>query len=250
MPVLAYHKVDDRFEWGFTRTTPNQFESQIRLIRSLGYTICSLGEFLRNPSEKRAALTFDDAFESVYTNVYPLLDDLKASFTVFPIAGFVGKLNTWEINLGGIRFKHMSWKHLLEMRNCEIGSHTITHRSLPSLNPAELHSEIVDSKKIIEDAAGREVKYLSLPFGRFDKRVIRIAQNAGYEGICSMNPDDNGGYVIGRYAVYLVDLNFAFRNKLNSGFINRLEINKLQLINFFSRGMSLGQKLFKYHLFG
>ena len=249
MPVLAYHKIDDRFEWGFTRTTTKQFESQLRLIHSLGYKICSLGEFIRNPSQDRVALTFDDAFESVYTNVYPLLEGLNASFTVFPVAKYIGKFNTWEINLGGIRFKHLSGKQLLEMRGCEIGSHTITHRSLPSLSPAEMRTEICDSKKIIEDAVGRRVDYLSLPFGRFDERVIGIAQDAGYKNICSLNPDNKAEYVVGRYAVYLVDFSFAFRNKLNSGILNRMEINKLKLINFFSRGMSLGQKLFKNHLF-
>ena len=241
--ILAYHKVDDRFEWGLTRTTSRQFRGQMNMLRRAGFSICSLKEYFENPSPDKIAVTFDDAFESVYENAYPVLAEFGGSFTIFPLTGFTGKNNEWEVNLGGRKFRHMSWEQITSMEGAEIGSHTVTHRALTGLSDQELTRELTLSKMTIEDRTGIEIHHLSLPFGKYDRRVIDAALTAGYKRLFSLRPGFNNGCVYGRYAVYLSDTLFDVKNKTGAGVWNRFERLKLQTINFFSGGTILAQRL-------
>jgi len=211
-------------------------------------TPCSLSDYLLYPAENKVALTFDDAFESVYHNAYPLLKEKGFTFTVFPSTGYIGKYNRWEVNLGGRQFHHMDWPQLQDMEGCEIGSHTVSHRCLTSVNSAELKRELADSKKTIEDCTGKEVKFLSLPFGKSNRKVLDCAQEIGYQAVFSLNPQDGEqNYLKGRFAVYFVDNRWSMLNKISRGNCRRCEIAKLKFINFFSGGTVLAQKIFGLH---
>lgn len=237
MAILSYHKVDFRFEVGATRVTPKQFKKQIEYLIRGGYKICSLKEYFVLTIEKKVALTFDDAYESVFDYAYPILEEAGASFTIFPVGNFIGEYNSWEVNLGWRRFKHMSWTQLLSMKNVEIGSHTISHRCLTRLSADEIFRELTDSRKILEDKSGQEISHLSLPFGRYDNRIAQIAKDAGYQKIFSMNPfDGEGGFVCGRYGVYLIDNLKSFSHKLIDGYGNSFEKHKLRIYNALSAG--------------
>src|SRR5690606_23028388 len=65
----------------------------------------------------------------------------------------------------------------------EIGSHTMTHRSLTGLSARELAEELVGSKKAIEDITGRAVTSFAYPFGTlrdFGPREAEALRAAGY----------------------------------------------------------------------
>ena len=64
----------------------------------------------------------------------------------------------------------------------EIGAHGYSHRPLSRLTPAELDEEIAPCKPILEDIIGREVRMFCYPRGRYNTRVIRALQDAGYCG--------------------------------------------------------------------
>jgi peptidoglycan/xylan/chitin deacetylase (PgdA/CDA1 family) len=182
-------------------------------------------------------LTFDDAYESFFQFAYPALRDYNLTFTLFPVVGFIGTWNRWEVNLGWRRFRHLRWEQLREMEGAEIGSHTQTHPCLTGLNETELRRELETSKKTLEDALGREVKYLSLPFGRFNQKVLETARNLGYSAVCTMEPGaDRDGFLIGRYGVYLLDTRLDILSKLGRGGNPRWEKIKLQIINRLSAG--------------
>ena len=75
MPILAYHMVEPRFDLAITRVTPPQFARQIRTLLQAGYAIMPLRTYLQSvdSQEKRVALTFDDAYASVYKHAWPVL---------------------------------------------------------------------------------------------------------------------------------------------------------------------------------
>ena len=62
IPILAFHKVDPRWEWGVTRVTPRQFASVVRFLKDHGYETLTLTQAL-NPEfplpPKPVILTFD-----------------------------------------------------------------------------------------------------------------------------------------------------------------------------------------------
>jgi peptidoglycan/xylan/chitin deacetylase (PgdA/CDA1 family) len=61
-----------------------------------------------------------------------------------------------------------------------IGSHTLTHADLPTLDDVALRRELGDSKARLEDLAQTPVDLLAYPFGHHDARVREAAREAGY----------------------------------------------------------------------
>ncbi|MDP8229682.1 MAG: polysaccharide deacetylase family protein [Candidatus Gorgyraea atricola] len=79
--------------------------------------------------------------------------------------------------------KMLSWDEIRDMQNglISFGSHTKTHRNLCLLSDDEVRRELMDSKSAIEKNIGQKVTEFAYPFGRFDKRVRRLAQEAGFK---------------------------------------------------------------------
>lgn len=63
----------------------------------------------------------------------------------------------------------------------EIGSHTITHRLLTRIPIDEAKTEIVESKKILEEKFGIDIKKFCWPRGYTSPDLKAIARQAGYE---------------------------------------------------------------------
>ncbi len=63
----------------------------------------------------------------------------------------------------------------------EIGSHTLTHPTLTSLNGREILHELRGSKESLEDMLGAPVRSLCYPKGKFNRTVRLLAIEAGYE---------------------------------------------------------------------
>jgi peptidoglycan-N-acetylglucosamine deacetylase len=87
---------------------------------------------------------------------------------------------TGQLN-GGSRFTGGNLQ-TLSRDGFEIGAHTISHRVLTDLSPAELAEEVGGCKPILEQMLGREVAMFCYPRGRFDAHVLREVEKAGYQG--------------------------------------------------------------------
>lgn len=78
---------------------------------------------------------------------------------------------------------YLTWddiKKISEM-GFEIGSHTMTHQlDLKLLFDDELKYELQTSKEMLETALGKPVTKLCYPRGRYDDRVLKMAEHAGY----------------------------------------------------------------------
>ncbi|MBI4550977.1 MAG: polysaccharide deacetylase family protein [Candidatus Latescibacteria bacterium] len=226
-PILVYHKVDPRFEYGITRLTPRQFARHLGWLVARGYTTVHLADVLASVSAHRplpprsVVLAFDDGFESVYRHAYPLLREHGLTATVFVIAGYVGRENGWEVNLGGRRFRHLDWEQVQALREggLEIGSHTLNHPDLTRLSPAQLRHELEASRVSIERMAGVTVEVLSCPFGRYSDEVARLAAAAGYRGMvvvrgCKGLQSVDGLIPLAGTCVYLTDGLASLRRKV------------------------------------
>ena len=242
-----YHKTGIRFDWSGTWNTASQFDLHMRYLHSMGYGTCSLAEAIRGYEPGRVAITFDDAYESVYTSAYPIMKEHGFRGAVFAVTGYVGRSNLWDVNLGCRRWNHMTWEHMREMRDSgfEFGSHTLSHPDLTTLKPEPLRKELELSKRMLEENLSSPCRYLSYPFGRANTMVKQIARDLGYEAAFNITPtgiDDS--MEIGRLGVYVIDLLFDYKAKLGlSGpFMERVEGVKGRIINFFSHGTPLVKK--------
>ena len=130
--MLVYHKVDPKAELGLTCVHPDTFEKQIAFLTSEGYQMVTLSDLRLNGNNKRIAICFDDGYQDVYDYAFPVLQKYSAVATVFIIVDYIGKDNTWDVNIGGIRYRHLDEDsiHKLVESGWEIGSHSMSHLSL------------------------------------------------------------------------------------------------------------------------
>jgi len=258
--VLAYHRVDRRFDVGITRVKPRQFERQMAWLADSGYSTCSLSDCLdrnRPRSSKEIVLTFDDGYQSLRRYALPVLDRLEFRATVFPVAAYVGRQNRWDANLFWRRHRHLDWGELRELvaAGWEVGSHSLRHDYLPLLSPAELEFDLRTSREILEDNLQIPIRHLSLPFGRGNSEVFHCALAAGFQSVVTLgqhrtplvstgNASGDGVpgkqlVVIPRRGVYLHDTIRSFRRRVETGLDSRRERVRQQVISLFAMGTVL-----------
>ena len=66
-------------------------------------------------------------------------------------------------------------------RDFEIGAHSITHRRLPAISEQQAEREIVESKAVLEQITGKEVKTFCYPGGEYTQLHVRLVKDAGYQ---------------------------------------------------------------------
>jgi biofilm PGA synthesis lipoprotein PgaB len=253
VPILTFHKIDPSFEYGVTRNTPKQFNQILHFLKKTGYQTISLAQLCDDAfalPEKPIVLTFDDAYDSIYRYAAPLLSEYSYFGTIFVISEYVNCWNHWDVNLGGKRFRHLSWQQLNELRRLgfEIGSHGMSHVDFTHIRKNKLQRELAESKKTIEDRTGQEIRFVSFPFGRYNEEVIDLAMAYGYEKGCSYfrrkYPYDSvrEDFILERKAYYLFDTIWNLKAKLQLTPWTFLEALKLRMVNLGSYGTVLLKK--------
>ena len=137
--------------------------------------------------EKTIVLTFDDGYERLYVNAFPILIEMGFSATVFLVSGRCGKTNNWDEKAYVSRNSSLlGWDQIREMdlQGIEFGSHSVTHPRLDILDLAGIEKEVGESKIQIEEELGHTVSAFAYPFGWYDERVKRIVKQH-YEVACS-----------------------------------------------------------------
>ncbi|KAA3606509.1 MAG: polysaccharide deacetylase family protein [Calditrichaeota bacterium] len=180
--ILNYHKVMDNFEWGLTRVNLKQFENHCKYLSENGFESLTFEEFSKNKisnEDKKFAITFDDGYESVYENAFPILKKYGFKATVFVITNFINKENLWDVNIGWKKFKHLSEKQILELdaSGWEIASHTCNHKSLSHLNDKDLKSELQDSKQRLESLLKKKFCQLHILSAFLIKKLLNSLKN-------------------------------------------------------------------------
>jgi peptidoglycan/xylan/chitin deacetylase (PgdA/CDA1 family) len=71
----------------------------------------------------------------------------------------------------------------------EVGSHTHSHPWMTDLSPLQQHEELHESKLVLEEILGREVKSFSYPNGAFTKHTEHLVRKLGFDSACSSEVD-------------------------------------------------------------
>lgn len=224
-PILLYHKVDPRFEWGGTRTLPQWFRAQLTALKEEGWETITLAEMVGLLSDDRTRpksflITFDDAYQSVYHHALPTMEELSYKCAIFVITDYIGKVNRWDLSLGGDGFRHLDADQIREFARLghTVGAHTRTHRDLTRMSIPRVREEIESSKKALEDLLGEEVRFFSYPFGRYNQRVRQLVVEAGFDGAVASYPKRRNAlqdaYALTRRGVYIIDNLCTFKGKV------------------------------------
>jgi hypothetical protein len=75
----------------------------------------------------------------------------------------------------------LSWPEIKDLsQDFEIGAHSMTHRRLPTISEQEAAKEITESKAVLEQVIGKEIKAFCYPGGAYTKAHVQLVKDAGY----------------------------------------------------------------------
>jgi peptidoglycan/xylan/chitin deacetylase (PgdA/CDA1 family) len=118
-------------------------------------------------------ITFDDGNASDVAHALPALRSRGLHATFFLLAG---RLETPDfVDRDGVR--------ALADAGMTIGCHGMRHRRWRELDDGELHEELVDARRLLEEVVERPVTEAGCPFGGYDRRVLRSLRRYGYERV-------------------------------------------------------------------
>lgn len=130
-------------------------------------------------SQHPPLVTFDDGHISHFEYALPLLEQYSVLAIFFVVGSFIESKPDF-----------MTWRQLRELAALghEVQSHSWSHALLTHCSDDELQEELERSRDAIEQHLGKGVDALGIPGGRWDKRVLRAAANAGYRRVYTSDP--------------------------------------------------------------
>jgi peptidoglycan/xylan/chitin deacetylase (PgdA/CDA1 family) len=186
VPILMYHVIKAP-----TASTPmaelwtpaETFKATIELLKKEGYNGVTLDQVWQawkgGPGlpDKPLVISFDDGYLSHTVTARPILQ----------AAGWPGVLNLKGKSIGKGGLTTTQVKGLIAA-GWEIDSHTLTHPDLTTLDNAALKTELVDSRKLLQEKFRIPVNFFCYPAGKNDARVRAAVKAAGYKGATTVEP--------------------------------------------------------------
>lgn len=142
------------------------------------------------PDPTRVILTFDDGNASDHDIALPALQERGLTGSFFILTGRIdGQGSLSAPQLGALAAAGMT-----------VGSHGMDHVDWRRIGPDQLQRELTQSKGTLETAVGRTIATASIPFGRYDKRVLSALRDAGYRTVFTSDGGVTppGSFLVGR----------------------------------------------------
>jgi peptidoglycan/xylan/chitin deacetylase (PgdA/CDA1 family) len=198
IPILCYHNLGAESK-GRLLLAASKFEEQMRYLKSNGYRVISLAEFVefiklsRQLPQRSVVLTFDDGYASFKQYAYPVLKSLGFTATLFVYTDYVG---------GGKNA--LSWLDLRQLaaEGFDIEAHSKTHGDLRR-TPGEgdvqyaqrLQAELVEPQELFQKNLGHKRPIIAYPYGSWDEAVLAKAGDSGYVAGFSVRRQGNASFV-------------------------------------------------------
>lgn len=193
--ALIYHAFGMRLKhdtYGISMSI-NKFKEQINYL-SDNYKII----FARNYQDIKGdsvSITIDDGYKDTLDAV-DILSNYKIPFTLFITSGFLDKKNYLTTD---------DVIQISKLSNAEIGSHGCSHNRLGLLNYDQQVSELIESKKILEEIIGDSVYGLSFPHGSHNTETLSILEKSNYSyamsSVKGINNEDCNKYLLRRIEI-------------------------------------------------
>lgn len=184
IPIFMYHSINDEPIGSEEQLSVrvDDFESQLRYLRERGYESVFVKDMPKYDYEQRlVAVTFDDGYEDVYTNAFPLLKKYEIKATLFMPTSLIGEEG------------YLDEDQLREMQNSgyvDVESHTVSHEDLSRLSTDEIENEFRESKRTLEDILDKTVNVIAYPGGYVNSDVEEIAGKYFDKAVLAKSQDD------------------------------------------------------------
>lgn len=183
--ILLYHHVADDTP-SSTSVTPEVFASHLEYLEDNNFQVLPLDEVLdalanRKPlPEKTVAITFDDAYRSVYTTARPMLEVRDWPYAVFVSTDYIDKGYD----------NYMTWAQLRAIADQRgiIGNHGVAHQSALARGRTEskdawlerLRLDAVKAQERISAETSSVPTLYAWPYGEFNDDVEAVIRKLGW----------------------------------------------------------------------
>ncbi|MGH2864322.1 MAG: polysaccharide deacetylase family protein [Solirubrobacteraceae bacterium] len=189
IPILMYHVIaapPPGAPFPGLYVEPSEFAEQMQALKREGWHAVTLDQaeaYWRRGvplgAGKPIVLSFDNGYQSQYTNALPVLRRLR----------WVGNENIQLTGLppsqGGLGPQEI--RGLLSA-GWELDTQGVSHASLISLDAEELRYQVLDARKILQRRYGIPVNWFCYPSGLYDPTVEAAVKAAGYTGATTVVP--------------------------------------------------------------
>lgn len=181
LAILQYHHISDSTP-DATSTSPALFQAQLQLIEQLGLAVEPLYEAtqkaLAGNGGDAVALSFDDAYSSVYSNAAPILARLNYPYTLFVNADTIG-------NIGFMTLQQL--QELASTGLATIANHSAGHGHLAKTPNEEakqwqerINQSLDSAQTLLEKEFGKAPPMFAYPYGEFDSALEQQIDQRGW----------------------------------------------------------------------
>jgi peptidoglycan/xylan/chitin deacetylase (PgdA/CDA1 family) len=207
--VVMYHSITRAAPADPFAVSRQMFGRQIEWLLDAGYEIVPLStlvDALKTGDARGrplAVVTFDDGYQDFVEEALPVLEAFGVPATVFLVTGMLGEKATFNRHSPEARLMDEDDVRSIRARGIGLGSHTHSHANLPELDAWALRGELNESREALI-RFGETFLSLSYPWGKYSRREVLAARDAGYACALEVNPRTVVGsdlYGISRFGV-------------------------------------------------
>ena len=187
--ILLYHRFgDDRYPT--TSVSMEDFERQMKYLKKNGYRVIPMRDLVRLLEEgkpippKTVVIAIDDGYKSTM-KAYRVLKRYGFPFVVFLYMEAVGRYPDF-----------LTIKQIREMERsglAEFENHSYSHKPFGLMKSTDSFlKDLERSEKRFEKIFGRKPTMYALPFGYYNKGVLRILKERGYRAVFTQDPGNVG----------------------------------------------------------
>jgi len=187
VPILCYHQIVTEEQYR-ERPTPyavtvKQFREQMQWLAEKNFYTVLPDELLAYVQGAKALnfkngkrpimITFDDGNNDFVNHAQEILDQHS----------FKSVLYIYPTYIMARKERSLTWAQIQAVRKAghAIESHTMWHPMLSTMTDAEQRAQFADSKRILNEKGGADVKHLAYPFGIYTSSSLRILRELGYQ---------------------------------------------------------------------
>ena len=190
--ALIYHHVSEDTP-ALTSVSPKVFDQHLNYLAEHNFNIWPLSRILdaldkgKDLPTNTIAITFDDAYGSVYTEAFPRLRKRNWPFTIFVSSA----------GIDGGYGDSLNWDQLREMVEAgnEIGHHSHSHAHLlrrlegesSTQWQARVRADIKMAADRINTETGSDSPLFAYPYGEYSQSLKAIVRSLGYRGIAQQS---------------------------------------------------------------
>lgn len=186
---------------GLNHLNPKRFATILDLISDLNKCPITTNQPIKGNS---IYITFDDGYESVFTEVFPLMENYGMKGIVFPVTAYIGKTNSWDYNILLNSLTHLNLEQLKELVDYgwEVGCHGFYHHPYSSMTSDEIKNDILTAKYTLEDKLDKEIHSYCIPFNTYNPWILDLIFESGFDNIFMQRPFCSNNHINNNRIIY------------------------------------------------